>query len=145
MYSTNSSEIALSHVVSTSPLVLADFSVQAGFPSPAEDYSTKSVDIADLLMEHPQACFLMKVRGYSMRDEGIEDGDFIVVDRAIKARHGHIVVAIIDSEFTLKKLFNAGGHMRLKAGNATYPDIVPKDGQTVEIFGVMKGIIRLYA
>ena len=79
-----------------------------------------------------------------MRDEGIEDGDFIVVDRAIKARHGHLVVAIIEGEFTLKKLFNMGGHMRLKAGNPTYPDIVPKEGQTVELFGVVKCAVRLF-
>jgi hypothetical protein len=65
-----------------------------------------------------------------MQECGIADGDLIVVDRAIQARHGHIVVAIVDSEFSVKYLYQAGGVVRLKAGNPTYPDIIPKGDST---------------
>ena len=79
----------------------------------------------------------MRVKGDSMRDEGIFDGDVILIDRAITPRHGHIVVAEIDGEFLVKKLSLRQGRMKLKAGNPTYSDIVPKDGQTLTIWGVV--------
>lgn len=121
---------------------LADCSVRAGFPSPAEDFSGKRLDISALLIKHPQATFLLRVAGPSMREYGIDDGDLILVDRAIPARHKHIVVAVIDGEFTLKALHQVNGTFRLKAGNPTYPDIVPKPDQTLEIWGVVKSCIK---
>ena len=124
---------------------MADCSVRAGFPSPAEDFSGKRLDIADLLVEHPQATFLLRVAGPSMCEYGIDDGDLIVVDRALRAKHGSIVVAVIDNEFTVKALYNAGGYFKLKAGNPTYPDIVPKENQQMEIWGVVKSCIKRFA
>ena len=126
-------------------LPLADCSVRAGFPSPAEDFSGKRLDIAELLIEHPQATFLLRVAGPSMREYGIDDGDMIVVDRALRPRHGSIVVAIIDSDFTVKVLHTASGSCKLRAGNPTYPDIVPKEGQTLEIWGVVTSCIKRFA
>lgn len=123
---------------------LADCSVRAGFPSPAEDFSGKRLDISALLIKHPQATFLLRVAGLSMREYGIDDGDLILVDRAIPARHKHIVVAVIDGEFTLKALHKVNGTFRLKAGNPTYPDIVPKADQTLEIWGVVKSCIKCF-
>ena len=119
--------------------------VQAGFPSPAEDYAVSSLNLSDLLIEHPQATFFMKVSGPSMRDKGFDDGDYVVVDKAIRPRHGHIVVAIVDGDYTLKELFKQGSVVKLCAGNESYPDIVLKDEQTLEIWGVVKGCIKLYA
>ncbi|MEN2388575.1 MULTISPECIES: translesion error-prone DNA polymerase V autoproteolytic subunit [unclassified Comamonas] len=126
-------------------LPLADCSVRAGFPSPAEDFSGKRLDIAELLVEHPQATFLLRVAGPSMREYGIDDGDMIVVDRALRPRHGSIVVAVIDSDFTVKVLHTASGSCKLRAGNPTYPDIVPKEGQTLEIWGVVTSCIKRFA
>ncbi|MEQ6475066.1 translesion error-prone DNA polymerase V autoproteolytic subunit [Comamonas sp. wu1-DMT] len=126
-------------------LPLADCSVRAGFPSPAEDFSGKRLDIAELLVEHPQATFLLRVAGPSMREYGIDDGDMILVDRALRPRHGSIVVAIIDSDFTVKVLHTASGSCKLRAGNPTYPDIVPKEGQTLEIWGVVTSCIKRFA
>ncbi|QXZ11240.1 translesion error-prone DNA polymerase V autoproteolytic subunit [Comamonas sp. Y33R10-2] len=126
-------------------LALADCSVRAGFPSPAEDFSGKRLDIGELLVEHPQATFLLRVAGPSMREYGIDDGDLIVVDRALRARHGSIVVAIVDSEFTVKALHNADGVFKLRAGNPTYPDIVPKENQELQIWGVVKSCIKRFA
>lgn len=125
-------------------LPLADCSVRAGLPSPAEDFSGKRLDIATLLVEHPQATFLLRVAGPSMREYGIDDGDMIVVDRVLRTRHGSIVVAVIDSEFTVRILHNAGSCFKLKAGNLTYPDIVPKENQELKIWGVVTCCIKRF-
>lgn len=78
------------------PMPLA--SVHAGFPSPAADFDVKRLDLSKILIKHPQATYLLRVAGPSMREAGIDDGDTIVVDRAIKPQHGHIVVAVVDEE-----------------------------------------------
>lgn len=130
---------------SVMPLILADSSVRAGFPSPAEDFGGRRLDLSDILIEHPQATFLMRVAGSSVTEYGIDDGDLIVVDRALRPRHGQIVVAVIDSDFTVKKLHHACGIIKLKAGNPTYPDIVPKEGQTLEIWGVVTSCIKRFS
>lgn len=129
------------------PLVLplAGDRVQAGFPSPAEDFAVKRIDLTEVLITHPQATFLLRVAGSSMQDAGIHDGDMLVVDKAIKPRHGHIVVAIVDGEFTVKYLYQRGGRTMLKAANPTFPDIRPKDGQTIEVWGVVSCCIKRFA
>lgn len=116
--------------------------VQGGFPSPAEDHATERIDLNQVLIRHPQATFLMRVRGASMREAGIDDGDVVLVDRAIRPCHGHVVVAVVDGEFTVKRLWMRGSHVKLQAANPTYPDIVPRDGQTVEIWGVVTNAIK---
>ena len=126
-------------------LPLADCSVRAGFPSPAEDFSGKRLDLSEILVEHPQATYLLRVAGPSMIEHGIDDGDLIVVDRALTARHGCIVVAILDSEFTVKLLHQVNGTYRLKAGNRTYPDIIPREGQTLEIWGVVTACVKRFS
>ena len=118
--------------------------VQAGFPSPAEDFNTKRIDLTEQLIKHPQATFLLRVRGESMRDAGIFDGDVLVVDKALRPCHGHVVVALVDGEFTVKKLHKFGTVMRLVAANPTYPDIVPRDGQTIEVWGVVTHAIKSF-
>jgi DNA polymerase V len=117
-------------------------SVQAGFPSPAEDHASERVDLNKLLIKHPLATYLMRVRGASMREAGIEDGDVVLVDRAIKPCHGHIVVAVVDGDFTVKKLWKRGANLKLQAANPTYPDILPKEGQQVEVWGVVTNSIK---
>ena len=130
-----------------SPLIqatldVAAFSIQAGFPSPAEDHSSKRIDLNDMLIKHPLATFVMRISGASMREAGIDDGDVVLVDRAIKPAHGHVVVAVVDGDFTVKRLWKRGANIKLKAENPTYPDIVPRDGQTVEIWGVVTNAIK---
>ena len=123
-------------------LPLAASAVQAGFPSPAEDFAAKRIDLNEELIVHPQATFYMRVAGSSMVGHRIDDGDLLVVDRAIRPRHGHIVVAVLDGEFTVKQLYSRGGRIKLKAGNPTYPDIVPKDAQELVIWGVVSHCIK---
>lgn len=116
--------------------------VQCGFPSPAEDHAIERVDLNKVLIKHPQATFLMRVRGDSMREAGIDDGDVVLVDRAIKAVHGHVVVAVVDGEFTVKRLWQRGRNVKLQPANPTYPDILPRDGQTIEVWGVGTNAIK---
>ena len=126
------------------PLYVAGFHVRAGFPSPADDFAVKRIDLNDILITHPQATFLVSVSGDSMRDIGISDKDTLVVNRALKERHGCVVVAVVDGEFTVKTLHERAGRIRLKAANSTYPEIVPKDGQSVEVWGVVTACIKRF-
>ena len=133
-------------LLAAAPLVLPmpEARVRAGFPSPAEDFTVNRLDLTQILVTHPQATFLLRVAGPSMREAGIDDGDTLVVDRAIKPRHGHVVVAVVDGEFTVKYLHQRAGRVKLKAANPTFPDIVPKDGQTVEVWGVVTSCIKRF-
>ena len=118
--------------------------VQAGFPSPAEDLGAQRIDLAQLLIKHSQATYFLRASGHSMTEAGIFDGDILVIDRAIKPRNTHIVVAIVDGDFTVKQLYQRAGRMKLKAANPTYPDITPKDGQTIEVWGVVTSTIKQF-
>lgn len=131
-------------VASPQVLFMPEGHVQAGFPSPAEDFAVNRLDLTQILVTHPQATFLLRVAGSSMRDMGIDDGDLLVVNKALKPVHGHVVVAVVDGEFTVKQLHQRAGRMRLKAANPTFPDIVPKEGQTVEVWGVATSCIKRF-
>ena len=125
------------------PLALLwfDGTVRAGFPSPADDFDCRPVDIAELLVKHPQATFLVRASGLSMRAAGINDGDILIVDRALAPQHGNIVCAVVDALFTVKYLHRRLGRFRLVAADPTFPDIVPREGQTVEVWGVVTASI----
>ena len=133
-------------LLAASPLVLPmpEARARAGFPSPAEDFTVNRLDLTKILVTHPQATFLLRVAGASMREAGIDDGDTLVVDRAIKPRNGQVVVAVVDGEFTVKYLHQRAGRVKLKAANPTFPDIEPKDGQTVEVWGVVTSCIKRF-
>ena len=118
--------------------------VAAGFPSPAEDHMVQRLDLMAQLIKHPQATFLLRVRGESMKDAGIFDGDVVLVDKAITPRSGMVVIAVVDGEFVCKTLWQRAGRMKLKAANVAFPDISPKDGQTVEIWGVVVAAIKQF-
>lgn len=116
--------------------------IAAGFPSPADDHAVKRVDMMAYLIKHPQATFLLRVRGESMKEVGIFDNDVVLVDRAINPRSGHVVIAVVDGEFVCKTLWQQLGKMKLKAANPTFADINLQDGQTVEIWGVVVASIK---
>ena len=118
--------------------------VQAGFPSPAEDLGAQRIDLNAELIAHPTATYLLRARGTSMVEAGIFDGDVLIIDRAVKARHGHIVVAEVDGEFTVKTLFNRQGRIKLQAANVTFPDIQFKDGQELKVWGVVIHTIKSF-
>ena len=118
--------------------------VCAGFPSSAEDLGAQRIDLTQVLITHPQATFLLRAQGHSMMEAGIFDKDILVVNRAVKPRHKHIVVAVVDGEFTVKRLYQLGGRVKLQAANQTFPDIVPHDGQTIEVWGVVTACIKQF-
>jgi DNA polymerase V len=126
-------------------VTLLDAGVQAGFPSPAEDCASRDLDLTELLITHRQATYLLRARGESMREAGIFDGDILVVNRALKPRHNHIVVAVVDGEFTVKTLHLQAGRIKLKAANPTFADIVPHGEQTLQIWGVVTSAIKRFA
>ena len=100
--------------------------------------------IGENSIQHPQATFLLRVRGESMRDIGIFDGDVVLVDRAITPGHGQVVVAVVDGDFVCKTLYQRAGRIKLKAANVTFADITPKEGQTLEIWGVVIAAIKQF-
>ena len=111
------------------------------FPaSTGQDSCRRAVRIVDI----DQATYFMRASGHSMVEAGIFDNDIIVVDRAIKPRHNHVVVAIVDGDFTVKHLYQRAGRIKLKAANPTFPDIVPKEGQTIEVWGVVTSSIKQF-
>ena len=132
--------------ISEKPLevMLITSRVCAGFPSPAEDLGAKRIDLVHVLVTHPQATYFLRASGHSMVEAGIFDNDIMVVDRAIKPRHNHIVVAVVDGDFTVKRLYQRAGRIKLKAANPTFPDIVPKEGQTIEVWGVVTSSIKQF-
>lgn len=124
------------------PCWTVEATTQCGFPSPAEDHAQKRIDLNDILIHQPDATFYMRVRGESMRDAGIDDGDHVIVDRSLTAKHGDIVMAVVDNEFTIKTLFSKRGTVRLVAANPTFPDIVLRDGQELVIWGVVTWTLK---
>ena len=118
--------------------------VCAGFPSPAEDLGAQRIDLTQMLITHAQATYFLRARGNSMEGVGIFDNDILVVDRAVKPRHNHIVVAVVDGDFTVKQLYQRLGRIKLKAANPTFADIVPKEGQTLEVWGVVTSSIKQF-
>ena len=82
---------------------LAQSSVKAGFPSPAQDYMSEEIDLNRLLIPHPEATFFVRISGDSMMDAGILDGDLAVVDKSLDASDGDFVIAFVDGDFTIKQ------------------------------------------
>ena len=78
--------------------------VRAGFPSPAQDYTTDAIDLNKELVRHPSTTFYARCVGDSMRDSGIDDGDLLIIDKSLEPGEGDIVVAFIDGDFTLKRI-----------------------------------------
>ncbi|MGY6273067.1 LexA family protein [Achromobacter denitrificans] len=118
--------------------------VQCGFPSPAEDHAEQRLDLNELLVRQPDATFFMRVRGPSMSEAGIDDGDYAVVDRSITPAHGQIVVAVVDGEYTIKRLYRRGRRVRLDAANPTFPNIELRDGQELVVWGVVTWTIKCH-
>ncbi|MBM4190151.1 MAG: translesion error-prone DNA polymerase V autoproteolytic subunit [Betaproteobacteria bacterium] len=123
-------------------LPLFEGSVPAGFPSPAEDYAEGTLDLNAYLVEHEAATFYVRVTGESMRDAGILSGDLIAVDRALEARHGDIVLAVLDGQLTVKELYQQPDAVRLLPHNPDYAPILIQPGQELQIWGVVKGVVR---
>jgi DNA polymerase V len=123
------------HVGKTLELPFAAACVPAGFPSPAEDYLENSLDISAYLVKRPKATYFMRVTGDSMVDDGINDGDLIVIDRADQVRDGAIVVARLNDEFVVKRFRLIDGRPWLYPANHAYDPIEVTEDTDFEIWG----------
>ena len=119
--------------------------IPAGFPSPASDFSEDGLDVNAYLIRHRAASFYFTVEGDSMSGAGILDGDKVLVDRAVEPKHGHIVVAVINNEYTLKRLYRRRGVLELRPENPAYKPIRLKEDEELQVWGVVIGVIRKLA
>ena len=138
--SSTPSVLALRYVVSPSP--------QAGFPSPAADYVEDALDLNRLMVRNPPATFCVRVRGPSMEDARIFDGDILVVDRSLQASPGKIVVAAYDGDLYVKRLRSIRGRLALVSENAIraaeFPHLYLDKAQECTLWGVVTGLARTF-
>ena len=118
--------------------------VSAGFPSPADDYAEENIDLNEHLISNPFSTFFLRVKGESMINAGIRDKDLIIVDKSLIAKPGNIIIAMIDGEFTIKRLSMKNNELYLKAENHNYPDFSFKNHIDVQIWGVVIYSIHSY-
>jgi DNA polymerase V len=116
------------------PLFLSG--VSAGFPSPADDYLDRKLDLNEYLVKNPAATFFVRVAGDSMTGAGINDNDILVVDRSLEPCSGKIVIAVVNGELTVKRLIKNKTSCRLAAENPDYPDLEITEDTPLEIWGV---------
>lgn len=113
--------------------------VSAGFPSPAADYEDQRLDINKYLVRNPVSSFFFPVEGDSMEGAEIFAGDFLVVDRSVKPSHRAIVVAFVNGERLVKRLYSRNGRVALVAENPHYPPLEVREGMELVIWGVVVG------
>ena len=118
--------------------------VAAGIPSPAEDHIEETLDLNDYMVERPETTFMLRVEGESMKDAGILPNDILVVDRSLQAKHNKIVIAAIDGQLTVKRLFHRGGLIKLMPENSAYPEIEMEQESDLLIWGVVIGSFRRF-
>jgi len=118
--------------------------VQAGFPSPADDHLEDSLDLNTHLIQHKESTFFVKAQGESMLDAGIHQGDILVVDKSLTPKSGKIVIAVVDGEFTVKRLHKYKGIITLRAENPEFKDIKIEGATELIIWGVVTSVIHQY-
>ena len=116
--------------------------VSCGFPSPADDYIEKKLDLNEYLIDKPSATFFVRVAGDSMIGVGIHPDDLLIVDRSKEPRNKSIVLAIVNGEFTVKRYICRNSKITLKAENPAYQDIVIVEGMQFEVVGVCTNVIH---
>lgn len=116
--------------------------IWAGFPSPADDYTELKLDLNKFLIKHPSATFYVKVKGDSMKGAGINDGDILVVDRAIEPKNNDIAVCVINSEFTVKRLKKTKDALFLAPENNEYKPIKVTEFNDFQVWGIVAYIIH---
>ncbi len=121
---------------------IAESSVSAGFPSPADDFVGMKLDLNKELVKNPASTFYARVSGVSMIDEGIDDGDLLVIDKSIEPTDGALAVCFIDGEFTLKRFADRGDHGLLIPANPNYQPIRVSAENDFQIWGVVRYLIK---
>jgi len=116
--------------------------ISAGYPSPSDDYIEGKIDLNEHLIHHPSSTFFVRVAGYSMLNTGMHPGDILVVDRSLEPRHGKIVIAALEDELTVKRLYKKAGEIRLMPENEDYEPIEISSEADLHIWGVVTNVIH---
>jgi len=111
--------------------------ITAGFPSPAQDYIEKTIDLNEQLITHPVATFFVRVEGDSMIGAGIFPDDVLIVDRAMNAVNNNVIVAVLNSELTVKRLRITDDYWSLVPENPAYPEIIITEDTDFTVWGVV--------
>ena len=123
-------------------LPFADGGIRAGFPSPAQDYMDLTLDLNKELIKHPAATFYGRVKGDSMKDAGISEGDILVIDRSLDWQDGMTAVCFVDGEFTVKKIQRKGDKILLLPANPDYEPIEVTPDNEFMIWGIVTYVIK---
>lgn len=113
-----------------------------GFPSPADDYIDRALDLNEHLIKNPAATFFVKAHGDSMTGAGIHSGDLLVVDRSLTPRDGNIVVAVLDGELTVKRLRKKAGRISLVPENPAHATLFPGEDADFTVWGVVTSVVH---
>ena len=125
-----------------SPISLFLSEVPAGFPSPADGYLDEGIDLNELLIKNPPATFFVRVQGNSMQQANILSGDVLVVDRSLEAKNQDIVLALLNGEFTVKRILKKGEKLLLAPENPTFAPIEVNADEDFEVWGVITYVIH---
>lgn len=123
-------------------LPISEAGVSAGFPSPADDFMGLKLDLNRELIKNPASTFYARVSGESMIDDGVDNGDILVIDKSVAAYDGCLAVAYIDGEFTLKRYENHGDYALLVPANENYKPITVTADNDFMIWGVVRYLIK---
>jgi DNA polymerase V len=129
-------------VIKPCPLPFALCHVEAGFPSPADDYMEGALDLNEHVIKHPSATYFVKASGDSMIGAGIFNGDLLIVDRSLQASSGKVVIAEVDGQLTVKRLLKLDDSFSLQSENSSYPPIDLQEGNEVVVWGVVTHVIH---
>ncbi len=124
----------------TAPLYSSD--VEAGFPSPAEDYVEQELNLHDYAVKHKTATFFVRAHGNSMINAGVFDGDLLIVDRLEEVANGRVVIAALDGELTVKRFVRKDGRTWLAPENPDYPRIDIIGREYVHVWGVVTYVLH---
>ncbi len=123
-------------------LPMAGVNISAGFPSPAEDFEELPLDLNKALIKHPAATFYARVKGTSMRDAGILEGDILVIDKSLDPKSGDIAVCFLDGEFTVKRIEHIDGSLYLMPANEEYKPIRISEESDFQVWGIVTFVIH---
>ncbi len=129
--------------ISTSlPLPYAEDGIRAGFPNPAQDYMELAIDLNKELIRHPSSTFYGRVIGDSMKDEGIEEGDILVIDKSLELMNDDLAVVLVDGEFTVKRVQIEEDAVYLVPSNPDYPVIKVTEDNEFQVWGIVTYTIK---
>ena len=116
--------------------------VEAGYPSPSEDFIELKLDLNKHLIKHPSATFYVRVKGNSMENANIFNGDLLIVDKALEAENNSIAICVIDGDFTVKRLKKSGDELFLIPENPNYKPIKITDANNFQVWGIVSFVIH---